>query len=236
MAKIYTLTDPTTNEIRYIGCTTQPLWKRLSAHISESTSNLRISNTHKSNWIRNLLSNGNKPIISLLEETSEDKLKEREKFWILYFKNTHLVNLVNGTPGGDGLPLGFKHSEDTKKRMSASKIGTRPPWMNFNNADEIRYKIGLTQQGKKLTEDHKIKISKSMIGKTKGRKYPKHHYSKKYKSVNQYSLTGKLIKTWESIKIIEETLGFKKSRISRCCNKKPGAYTAYNFKWSFVNQ
>lgn len=51
------------------------------------------------------------------------------------------------------------------------------------------------------------------------------------KSVAQYTLTGELVKIWDSPTTIENELGFSRKNISRCASGKRD--TAYNFKWSY---
>lgn len=228
--KIYTLHDPDTLEIRYVGYTNQPFYKRLSSHICEAKGS---SNTHKSNWIKGLLSDNKRPLIKLLDITTDIKeLKKLEIYWINKLK-IEGINLTNGTPGGDGLPVGFKHSELTKAKMSEAKSGKRPGWMDSSEANSIRIKIGITQTGKKLTKEH---IDKIILGNTGKRwKLTELSKTKRYKPVIQYSLNGELLKIWTSIKEIEDTLNIPRSIISRCCNCIKGAYTGYGFIWKFKN-
>jgi hypothetical protein len=47
------------------------------------------------------------------------------------------------------------------------------------------------------------------------------------KKVNQYSLEGELIKTWEGINVAADTLGLSRSHITDCCKgrlRKTGGY------------
>ena len=60
--KIYTLKDPLTNEIRYIGKTKYSLVDRLCKHL------ITYEKNHRANWIRKLSKQNLKPIIELLEE------------------------------------------------------------------------------------------------------------------------------------------------------------------------
>ena len=51
--------------------------------------------------------------------------------------------------------------------------------------------------------------------------------------INQYTLDGELINTWESSHEIERELGFNQSHIISCCK---GKYkTAYRFKWEYAD-
>ena len=53
----------------------------------------------------------------------------------------------------------------------------------------------------------------------------------KKKPVKQYTLDGKLIKIWPSIRECERNTEFQQSAISRCCAGKQGQHKG--FKWSF---
>ena len=62
------------------------------------------------------------------------------------------------------------------------------------------------------------------------------------KPVEQYSLTGKFIKSWESSREIERQLGFAHACINACCKgkiKSKGKYVsisqAYNYIWKYKN-
>jgi hypothetical protein len=70
IAYIYALIDPRTDEVRYIGKSIEPN-KRLKSHIyASSYINDSSYNSHKSNWIRKLLSEN-------LNQKSQMVLKKR---------------------------------------------------------------------------------------------------------------------------------------------------------------
>jgi hypothetical protein len=94
--RIYTLKNPTTNEIFYVGQTMQGLNTRLSGHISETGA----SNREKILYIKSIVEAGNKPIIEAIEVISTkcyiDKImvNERELYWIKFYKDKG-CNLLN---------------------------------------------------------------------------------------------------------------------------------------------
>lgn len=49
--------------------------------------------------------------------------------------------------------------------------------------------------------------------------------------INQYTLEGEFIKTWDSARDIQNELGYHESNINKCCNLN--IKTAYNYKWSY---
>ncbi len=56
---IYVLIDPRTNEIRYVGKTSQPLSGRLSSHRFDAKN----STSHRARWIAKLIRLGYNPLI-----------------------------------------------------------------------------------------------------------------------------------------------------------------------------
>jgi hypothetical protein len=112
---IYTLSDPRTNEIRYVGKTVSPLVERLRQHISTAR---RLNRTHNHYWINSI----GTPIIEALEECEWQSSQERESYWISQMKAWGF-SLVNHTSGGEGA-LGREVSKETREKQSKSLIKT----------------------------------------------------------------------------------------------------------------
>jgi hypothetical protein len=109
---IYTLQDPISLEIRYIGLTSQKLNVRLSAHWTTFNN----KKSHKVHWIKKLKKLNQKPIIKELDVAySLKEAADLEKYWISQFK-TWGFKLTNTTDGGEGA-LGYKHDLETMLRM-----------------------------------------------------------------------------------------------------------------------
>ena len=53
------------------------------------------------------------------------------------------------------------------------------------------------------------------------------------KKINQYTIEGKFIRTWDAMMDIVRELGYNKAIISKCCLHKPKNKSAYGFKWYF---
>lgn len=112
--KVYDLLDPRTEQIRYVGITTDTLVSRLYQHIWDAKQGTTF---HVSNWIRQLLVGGLKPTIRLRQEceTWESACAcERELI-------ATLPNLTNLTAGGEGT-LGYHHTEDSRRKMSEAQV------------------------------------------------------------------------------------------------------------------
>lgn len=119
---IYALKEPDTGEIRYIGKANDPK-QRLRGHVSEARK--RPGKTHKIDWIASLLEKGERPILDILDEVSED-LWESAEMGYIHWHRTIGCDLVNGTSGGDGL-RGI--SEETKEKIGSKHRGKIiPEW------------------------------------------------------------------------------------------------------------
>lgn len=92
----------------------------------------------------------------VLENCKIDMLLEREQYWMDFTKcyNPEKGYNVLCTAGS---PLGNKLSPETKFKLSQALKG-KP------KSDEHRRKYSEWQTGRKLTENHKLNISKSRIG------------------------------------------------------------------------
>jgi len=119
---IYTLTDPNTNKIRYVGQTNDPK-RRLSRHINNSRAFK--DKRHISNWIRSLTS---APIMDVIEVCEYSIRNSRENYWIDYYKDQG-CDLCNSSNGGAGAGIGNKNclgrvmSDETRTKISNSNKG-----------------------------------------------------------------------------------------------------------------
>jgi len=214
---IYGLIDPRNNQLRYIGKSIDPP-KRLKDHIKESKGSRR--NNHNYNWIRQLLAEGLRPVLEILEEIPEDDWREREMDWISAARIVGL-ELTNRTDGGEGVSsytnrgrtisdehrenlskalkgrvfteeqkrnmsknrrgkgrgnknaLGYKHTEETKQRVSATLKAREQPtyWKGKTFSEEHRRKIGEGVKGRVKSVEERRKLSDSL----RGRKFSEEH-------------------------------------------------------------
>lgn len=164
---IYGLIDPRNDSIRYVGKTNNPQG-RLLGHIEKAKKahkNTRGHWSHRSSWIRNVLSENYEPDIIVLEECGND-WREAEKWWInlgelLGWK------LTNHTEGGDGL-TGYNHSEKTKKKIGEASLerGAKPPdWTGRKQSPEhIKKRVEARKKNNNyvMSEEQKKKLSKTV--------------------------------------------------------------------------
>lgn len=141
MITIYTLKDPITNEVRYIGKTKRKLVDRMYSH----TSNYKLEKekSYKNSWIKSLKNKNLKPIIEELDLVEENNWEFWEQFYINLFKSwgfklTNMTRGGEGSSGGKGC-LGYKHTEEAKKRISiANSKPKSKEWIQ--NAAKGKYK------------------------------------------------------------------------------------------------
>lgn len=88
------------------------------------------------------------------------------------------------------------------------------------------------------TEERKKKMSEKMRGENNplyGKRYRIDHARKGAKRVAQYSLSGVLIKEWDSVGMVAKHLGIKYPyAIRQCCEGK--TKTSHGFIWKFITE
>lgn len=181
---IYSLCDPITDEIRYIGKTDQYLKQRLYSHIQECKSNKK---SHKISWIKSLLFQDLRPFIKVIDEVPQEEWKYWECYYIELYrsKGCNLTNLTDGGQGGSG----YKHTQESRNRMRKSKLG------------------------QKLSEEHKEKISKSIIQKSSENPY----YNRSGNNMKHDPIDKDLL---YKLYIIENLSMVNISKILKCGKKK----------------
>jgi hypothetical protein len=149
---IYTLADPETGEIRYVGKAID-LYSRYYGHYKDKRT------THKASWIQSLKKRGFKPVMEVLEEVvdlDDTAWREAEKFWVenLRFLGCRLTNLQEG-----GLS-GARHCRETIEKMRHAALN-RSPEARANNAAAIALRKGVFKHTPESIE--KMRIAHSHI-------------------------------------------------------------------------
>lgn len=138
----------------------------------------------------------------LFSNLTEERAKNLEISLIRHYKNLGLS--YNVTDGGEGTS-GLKMSEETKKKLIASKLGKK-------QSKETIAKRVIKNTGKIRTPEQKAKRSKP---------------------VEQYDLHGNLIASYFGVREAGRQTSINSSHIVDCCNRKPNRNTAGGFVWKW---
>jgi hypothetical protein len=112
---IYYLQDPTNGDIRYVGKTTD-LKRRLKDHIKRSLK----YKFHSATWIKSLSDKGVLPIIVEIERIFDDSWKDREKYWIQFYREKYdLTNILDGGQDGPNDKTLLKMKESIRKHYDS---------------------------------------------------------------------------------------------------------------------
>src|ERR1035437_1383383 len=166
---VYTLSEPDTGSIRYVGISKQP-FVRLVQHCKKCTYSKPNSVGKFSrikNWVKSLLSKDLKPEMKIIAITdSRNKLYDLERYYISYYRDKG-CDLVNCTVGGEGV-IGYTFSEEEKEFISqrtteamwrpeirepmlerAAKTRGKPsPFKGKTHSDESKLLISNNQKGR----------------------------------------------------------------------------------------
>jgi hypothetical protein len=118
---IYTLSDPRTGLVRYVGQTNRPPARRLGQHIQTARKSTVL---WVSAWIRGLLNDGLLPIIATVETAaSEAAADEAEVGWIVRLREQGCT-LLNRAAGGCG-NRGWNHSAEQREKWKRERRGDK---------------------------------------------------------------------------------------------------------------
>lgn len=157
---IYTLSDPITNEIRYVGKTIRKPEIRLKGHISRTKSSK--DKYYSQSWIKSILDRNLKPRLDVIEETND---VSRETYWIDYYRNSgcNLTNLTNG--GEENTRFRRKMSEQSKTNIGEGHK-TRFYYVHDRYTGEFLFKMNradFTRKYKRPSSRMNNKVTKEFI-------------------------------------------------------------------------
>ncbi len=160
MASIYGLFDPRLSldlpSCRYVGQTGKPIDVRLDEHVSLARTGKK---RHVLVWIRKLIREGVEPVVILIEQIDDsdpDAIDEAEIRWIAKGRaeGWRLTNQNNGGRGNRGY---VPTEEDIRKSVEARR--------GFKHSDETRVRMSAASLGKPKSPEHRANLSAALMGK-----------------------------------------------------------------------
>lgn len=152
---IYSLADPTTKEVRYIGKTID-LKMRYRKHLTAK------DNSYKTKWLKSL---SEPPILRVIEECTDFNWVEREKYWIVKYKYDWEQRLTNLTEGGDGGDTwtGRKHKQSSKDKIGRANKGRKRPDLAIRSKARMSRKVSQYSMDSELVVSFNSVIDASRI-------------------------------------------------------------------------
>lgn len=217
---VYTLTDPRDGLVKYVGITSRPT-RRMVDHLNDKRNNL------KSTWVKSLKKLGLKPLFDVIDITDKENYSKIEQYWISQMK-TWGFPLKNMTDGGDGsygvkpwnkgLKGVFKHSEESKQKMSKFRkentLGENNGFFGKQHSDKTIEKARERMLGSKWNETQYEKLG--------GVNHPSR------KPVFCYDLDGNFIKKYDAA-VDASKDGFDPHAISKVCRGVSKSHKSHIF-------
>jgi len=186
-AFIYSLSDPETGEVRYVGKAFD-VKRRLSCHLTDKRP------SHKVNWIASLKKRSLKPTLNVLEAFTgvpDEVWQKAERRWIAAFRNEgfRLVNLSSGgTEGSRHSPetiakmravhKGKVIGQEQRAKARAQNLGKRQspelvrkriaPLIGRKRSPEVCAKLSAANKGKSIPPETRARISAALKGRKAG--------------------------------------------------------------------
>jgi hypothetical protein len=248
---IYTLSDPNTGLVRYIGKTNN-IRNRLKGHLSN---NQLSKPTKKNNWIISLLRENLLPIIEEVDEVDSDDIDFYEIFYISLFK-TWGFDLLNGTDGGDGYDwTGRKHNNYSKLKSKINNPNRKSVAqfdldgnlikeyhslreaalsVNGNRAHISRVCNGKQKTSSGFKWSFIDRINNYDIPEQKSRiiKYKKPRIDVRMKKIQVFDLDGNLLDICRSVNETSNKYNCHRLLIEKCCEEK-GYYQTKNLTFRY---
>lgn len=138
---IYTLSCPTSGQVRYVGKSVSPK-KRFRGHLNKV---FKEAPCHRSNWLLSLIRRGLEPTIEIIAEVPETEWQFWERSYIHLYHSLGF-DLVNSSAGGDGFEAGEKHPCFGKK-------GKQNPNFGLKRSPEFRAHASASLKGLKRSPE-----------------------------------------------------------------------------------
>lgn len=164
----------------------------------------------------------------MFENLSEENAKNKEVELIREY-NAKVPNGYNITEGGDG-SVGYRATLETRRKLSKSHLGQRAWNKGIKSSIETRDKISQINKELWKMPEHREKMSQAHMGFThtpETREKISKNHNRKRQVVQVDSLTGQMVKKWDTIKDALNENVVSSSAISNCCAERTLCYKGY---------
>jgi hypothetical protein len=236
---IYYLKDPITDEIRYVGKTNN-LKRRLNYHIKRSSK----YNFHSAAWINSLIEKGEFPIMVELEKVYDDSWKDREKYWINYYREKYdLTNVLDGGQDGPNKETILKMKESIRRHYDSTLKKINQYDLNGNFIKKWRSSVEASNE-LKINNSNINLVCKGIRNKAGGFMWrydddcednigeylKKPNYNEK--KILQSTLDDEIIKTYNNTKQASIETKILRTSIVNCLQNR--TKTAGGYKWKYI--
>lgn len=236
---IYYLQDPTNGDIRYVGKTTD-LKRRLKDHIKRSLK----YKFHSATWIKSLSDKGVLPIIVEIERVFDDLWKDREKYWIQFYREKNdLTNILDGGQDGPNDKTLLKMKESIRKHYDSILKPVNQYDLDGNFIKQWKSSVDASQE-LKINNSNINLVCKGIRKKAGGFmwRYDDNNennigeYTKQpnynEKKILQSTLDDNMIKTYSNTKQASIETKILRTSIVNCLQKR--TKTAGGYKWKYI--
>jgi group I intron endonuclease len=164
-------------------------------------------------------------IFEIVKECLETELNNYERHYQELYNclNSGLNCVLTKTNDKSG-----KVSIDTLKKMSNASKGNKH-WLGKKHTEETKIKISLSKIGIKFTDE--INLSKGRKGRVSNRKGIFSEQNPRSVKVLQFDLDNKFVKEWNCLMDIKRELNYHIGNVSSCL--KGNLKTYKKFKWEY---
>lgn len=171
----------------------------------------------------------NLPCVNHIDEDKSNNCEDNLEWCTVAYNNTYGTRIQRQAESLKG----FKHSEETRKKLSEARKGK-------HHSEESKAKMSESHKGKPKSEEAIKKMSESLKGKYKGENSPLYGKPKSEehrKKIIESHMRRKVYcvetdKVYNSIKEASEELGLFSTGICACCKGKQKHYKGYHFYYT----
>lgn len=238
MTNIYTLSDPSTGEVRYVGKTCKSLSNRYSQHIYSWKRSAGKRLSHVNARIKSLAVDNKKPIIELVDTVEDCSWQDAEKGYIRLYKSFG-CNLTNLTLGGEGTS-GYKPTEESKnkrlKSLSVSKFWKQKIERHSEIMKDLHksktIKFGYAHldadKRKEIGARHSVKMKQKHL---ENPNLAKEISASRRRAVELITIDGDFLLEFESLSSAGRALNIDSTHIARVCKGKSKHAYGYYFRY-----